>query len=390
MRETIRGNAALAAAVAAGGAYYLEPGDYELKGTVRPARDLDLFSPEARIRVDTSPFWPDRPTSFRLEGLHFDFRGSTGTSYVVALAGANFPIPRLEAHHCMVTGDQSGGLFGYLASDVPDRLHVGRVEVTSTTLLNVSRGLALQCSIGLVDVRGLTVDGFLRFGVLLGPLREWQQGRMERMTLRDVHVSRGTRHSGPNHACIYLAGRNVLMERFSAVGLGDGTESDTEGVYTKVDGLELIDGVVHNAGGNQALVAIKGAPLTSSGTQVVSGPFGSMPTVRRVVVSVDSGRAGTGIWLQADGPTLLEDVHCVGLSEPAFKMHKDYRGPVTFRRFREYGNLRRMPALRLRPGPDPSSVNVFRFERCHFEVASVYEQNSAMIETDGRNSWEIT
>lgn len=355
---------------------------------------MELVSEGARVRLSSSAFWPSRPTSFRFEGIHFDFRGSSGTTYVVALNGLAFPIPRLEAHRCLVTGDQSGGLFGYLAADVPDTLHVGELIVSSTTLLNVSRGLALQCSIGRADIDGLVVDGYRRFGLLIGPLRRRQQDRMQGMTLSNVHVSRGIRHSGPNHAGIYLAGRNASLDRFSISDLGAGGEGDTEGLYTKVDSLTVTNGTIWAAGGNQGLISLKGA---ADGDE--ASPAGAGTTVRNVVLGVNSGRPGVGIWLQAHGPTLFENVHGVNLSEPFFLMHKAYRGPVTFRECQDYGTTRPFIALRLRPGP--RGDNVFRFEECRFHdprtpdtfitsLDALMDTQSAMIETDGRNSWEGT
>lgn len=378
---------------------------YELPANFAPQHPVDVEGDGTQTWMapaSGSIFVPDRPLSFAFRNIQFDWSRASGSAYVVALANINHPIGLLLAHDCALRGPTTsgaGGLFGQANSVIPDLLHVGKLDVRRVHMRKMSRALALHCSIGVAELEDVHIDGYKRFGITLGPLSEVHQRRCISTRMRNIHVWNGSQE-GVNSNAIYVAGRDVLLEDFSCIGLGDGVRDDTEGLYFKAaGGLTVQRGLLHNCGGMQGMAAFKGGGAGK--------PKGGPVTMRQVVLSVDPGRPGSGVWHQTDsGDAVYEDIATVNLQGAALRViNSQPTTNFTLRRwtdrslsrlqgFRENGDPIFSRVFKVQRGDGVEPCN-YTFETCIVDLDPVLPADQVIenngggtVVLAGDNSWE--
>jgi hypothetical protein len=238
-----------------------------------------------------------------------------------------------------------GGVIGWPTIHPLPGSRLRHLEVRRVDAKNVGRGIMVQGATTVrFEVEDYSCDGYTRFGLLIGPSGPKggrYQADMVSGVARRIKVVNGSLKADPrksnknNNNGVYIAGRNVELDDIHIENLGDGSQHDTEGLYTKVAGLRATNVRLVNAGGKQALYGCKGGDPKKPNTVV-----GSDTVFENLEIVCTGEHKGTGVWFQAQKGATFSKVKTVGLTGSALRMHRVAQGPLIIREWQDLDGRR--------------------------------------------------
>jgi hypothetical protein len=324
----------IGAAIATGQPLYVPPGDYELPSGLALTQPLDVLGESSEPPTFTwrkgHAFVPGA-APFRFQ--HCRFAGGPG--YLVNMDETAVEVPYIGVFDCAF--ESVGGVIGWPTIRPLPGSRLRQLEVRRVDAKDVGRGIMVQGGTTVrFDVEDYSCDGYTRFGLLIGPSGGPNAGKhqadMVSGVVRRINVVNGSlkantsKSNRNNNSGVYIAGRNVELEDVHIENLGDGTQHDTEGLYTKVAHLRATNIRLVNAGGKQAFYGCKGGDPKKRNTVV-----GSDTAFENLEIICTGKHAGTGVWFQAQKGATFTKVKTVGLTGQALRMHRVAEGPLIIR-----------------------------------------------------------
>lgn len=332
----------VAAAIATGQPLYAPAGAYELPSGLALTQPLDLLG-------ETS-----EPPTFRWRKGHAFIPGAApvrfqhcrfvaGHGYLVNMDETTVEVPYIGVFDC--TFEDVGGVIGWPTIHPLPGSRLRQLEVRRVDAKNVGRGIMVQGGTTVrFDVEDYTCDGYTRFGLLIGPSgpkggtyqADMLSGVARRVKVVNGSLKANTSKSNKNtNNGVYIAGRNVELDDVYIENLGDGSQHDTEGLYTKVAHLRAANIRLVNAGGNQAFYGCKGGDPRKPNTVI-----GSDTAFENLEIICTGKHKGTGVWFQAQKGATFAKVKTVGLTGSALRMHNVAQGPLIIREWRDLDGRR--------------------------------------------------
>jgi hypothetical protein len=313
---------------------YIPPGLYDVPKYVCDTNiDIEGAGDDTSLRVSGNP-WTAGKGLIKLAKLRLQGMTVGGMHNLVGCDAAQVDPPHIEFCHVKSKGV---GLVNW--GEYADRgLTIQHLIAKDCEIRDAIRPFMVNGGAArVVDVDGMLIDGFERFGFMVCASSKSSQERCAHGTIRNVQVVNGRSVAKPNNNAFYVGTRYLELTGLTISNWNykrpDGTTNDNEPGYAKTDHLWAENIVICNGGGGQGCFAAKGFIRTSSPDGLGGGDY----TFRNVYIEcpVTTGTGWMGMWLQARGKHELVNVTTKNLGVQ-FETHQQMDADVVVDNWRAW------------------------------------------------------